>query len=293
MNWIYRDERRAGMILRAIRRVGSALFCVALNIRSHSRRMLVDPDNARLVVSLTTHGERLDLVHLTVESIGRGRVRPGRLILWLDESDQQRPRPAALKRAEARGLEVRSSENYGPHTKYLPAVQQFGDMCDFLVTADDDILYPRFWLSRLYESSLRWPDEVLCFRAHQMVVERGSARPYLDWPRRASTASDESVFATGVSGVLYPRSMISALRSAGQAFEHVARPADDVWLHHVALRNGVPVRQIGSVPLHFLQTPGTRGAMLASANVEGGRNDSIISQLYEPEDLRVVGGISD
>ena len=53
---------------------------------------------AEAVVCLTSHGNRLDRVHLAIESVGRGRLRPRRLILWLDGQVEDHQLPQALRR---------------------------------------------------------------------------------------------------------------------------------------------------------------------------------------------------
>ena len=87
-----------------------------------------------------------------IESIAAGRTRPQRLILWLDDPLQYDHRPAALRRLEARGLEIRLTENWGSHKKYFPALSiALGDDLA-IATADDDTLYPRSWLTRMWGS---------------------------------------------------------------------------------------------------------------------------------------------
>ena len=67
--------------------------------------------SAPVAVSLTSHGDRIDDVALTVESIASGSVRPGRLVLWLDDAARFASLPASLRRLVRRGLEVRLTED--------------------------------------------------------------------------------------------------------------------------------------------------------------------------------------
>src|ERR1019366_9435926 len=101
---------------------------------------------ANVAVSLTSYGDRLETVHLTIESIARGRFRPKQLILWLAQDDYQGCLPPAVQRLRQRGLEVRSCEDVGPHTKYYPYVLSQTTYEYPLVTADDDLFYPSTWL---------------------------------------------------------------------------------------------------------------------------------------------------
>jgi hypothetical protein len=61
------------------------VYLAKLRVRNRlSKKMVVSP-GGEAVISLTTYGDRVDSVYLTIESIGAGTVRPRRLILWLDK----------------------------------------------------------------------------------------------------------------------------------------------------------------------------------------------------------------
>src|SRR4051812_39338036 len=98
-----------------------------------SREKLTLPEGP--IVSLTTHGSRIDTVYLTIESIASGSMRPSRLILWLDNQSLYDHMPDTLRRLVTRGLEVRLCGNYGPHTKYYPFVESHQAFDAPLVTA--------------------------------------------------------------------------------------------------------------------------------------------------------------
>ena len=103
------------------------------------------------VVSMTSYGNRIRTVYLTIESIGQGDVLPSRLILWLDDRSQFDHLLPSLIRLKHRGLEVKFCPNYGPHKKYYPYVESHGSFNVPLVTADDDVLYPKDWLKCLLD----------------------------------------------------------------------------------------------------------------------------------------------
>ncbi len=127
--------------------------------------------DAPVVVSLTSYGKRVQDVSLAIESIGAGRVRPRRLILWLDDERILAALPESLTKQMARGLEVRSTQNYGPHKKYFPYVRSVESHELPLATADDDILYPRYWLAGLMTAYVERPE----------VVSPATARTWCAW----------------------------------------------------------------------------------------------------------------
>lgn len=243
---------------------------------------------AAVVVSLTSFGSRIGTVAWAVESIAAGSVRPERLILWLDDPAAVQAPPAALERLRRRGLEILPTPDYGPHKKYFPYVRSLERHVLPLVTADDDILYPRDWLERLVGSHLRSPDQVICYRANRIIVDGERLAPYASWPRCRTTRPSVAHLATGVSGVLYPPALLEELSRRGEAFLDSCPRADDIWLHWVALRTGVPVGQVESRPRHFLAVPGTQDSSLTASNVHEGGNDRQIAAVYGPADVAAI-----
>ncbi len=245
-----------------------------------------------VVVSLTSYGSRIETVHLAIESIARGTVRPARMILWIDSPVDLLALPPALERQKARGLEVLLATNYGPHTKYYPYVESQTRFTVPLVTADDDILYPADWLSGVMAANRAHPDSIVGYWIRRMCLDAdGRPTAYTSWPYASDTRPHAANVALGVSGVLYPTGMLDRLREQGDAFSSVAPYTDDLWLHAIALRSGVPVRQISGTPVHFLTLPGTQEVTLASENLAGSGNDRVVAGLYSRADLEKVGGV--
>jgi hypothetical protein len=244
--------------------------------------------SADVIVSLTTYGRRLDSVAYTIESIAAGRVRPRRLVLWLDDADAYEHRPESVRRLERRGLEVGLTTNYGPHTKYFPTLAGAIAAGLPIVTADDDILYPRTWLSGLLDAAASHPGVVNCYRASVVSVADGHIAGYDSWPRCTDTVTSVTRFATGVAGVHYPLAMLEALADRGEEFLARCPRADDIWLHWVALRAGIEVRQLAAKPVHFPIIPGTQAQSLMAENVVGGANDRWIEGLYDTADVEVL-----
>lgn len=241
------------------------------------------------IVSLTTHGNRINSVYLTLESMGRGSMLPSRIFLWLDDEDAFIRRPLSLRRLEDRGVEVRLAPRYGPHTKYYAYLESRDVFERPLVIADDDICYPRAWLRGLAVSYNQDPAVVSCYRAHVVSLDGGRLSPYLEWkPCRSSNPSARH-FATGVSGCIYPPALLREIKAAGTEFLELCPQADDIWLHVRALRAGFAVRQIGTRPLVFPFVPGTQAAGLSASNVQRWQNDVQIEKAYNSDDIQKLG----
>lgn len=284
-------DTRARVVYRWLRkrakRGHSLLWLIRLTAANRWSKRVITGD-ADVIVSLTTFGDRVGSVASTVETIGTGAVRARRVVLWLDDADSFARRPASLRRLEARGLEVRLTENLGPHTKYFPVLDEAVAAGVRVATADDDILYPRWWLDRLLAAADAHPDAVSCYRASIVALDGTGVARYDDWPRCTDTTSSITRFATGVSGVLYPLAMLEELRRRGTAFVDLCLKADDIWLHWVALRAGIPIRQIDSRPRHFPLVPGTQAQSLMATNVAHRRNDAYVAGLYDEDDVAAL-----
>lgn len=242
-------------------------------------------------VSLTTFGRRIPTAFAAIESIGLGSVRPSRLVLWLDSADDLAQLDVRLARLVKRGLEVRLSENYGPHTKYYPFVRDLWTAGSPMVTADDDIIYPPNWLRLLAAGHRTTPAEVIGHRAREIAVERGAIGPYDRWTGVRTIAAGPRVFATGVSGVIYPPQMCQELKDRGEEFLELCPKADDIWLHYVAVSNNVGVRQVRQRGRHYAVVVPAQVEKLQNDNVAANGNDRQVLATYSPAAIqRVVAG---
>lgn len=284
-----RHAVQAGRVEWRRRRLGLSSL-IALRILSRRNLTSARPvtGEAPVCVSLTTYGKRLESVFITIESIGAGQVRPARLILWLDDAAAFTHPPEALQRLVSRGLEIKLTDNLGPHTKYHPYVTGESDGVLALVTADDDIIYPRSWLKGLMAGHRRHPEDVICYRAWVIGTENGTIAPYDSWRPCLSSQPNSRNFATGVSGVLYAPAMVEQIAAAGVSFMETCPAADDIWLHAIALRTGRKIRQLKTRPQHFPIIPGTQETGLAQSNFVGKRNDAQAAATYGAEDIALL-----
>lgn len=279
--WIgYAAGQAASFFLTLLRMIPLAI----LNRVSRTRI----PDTGDVVISLTSHGRRLNRVHYTLESIARGH-RKAPVVLWLDEPDFQAEWPITLQRLVDRGLKVRCSDgDYGPHTKYWNQFREVAGTGVKVVTVDDDMIYPEWFLARLeFIGDLRL-DAVIAYRAHRIELRDGKVMPYVKWS--AADTCDASVlhFATGVSGVMYPATFIDYVVEQGDEFQHLSPRADDVWLHACALRSRHPIRQVYAQPRHFAVVPATQVGALVVGNTLMGGNDEQINRVYTEADVAAL-----
>lgn len=248
--------------------------------------------DAPVVVSMTTYGDRIKHVHYTIQTIANGSSKPKRIILWIGHADKHLM-TEELRDLVTRGLEVRYTTDYGPHTKYYPycrsAVASPHDELQ-LVIADDDMLYPTDWLSALIDSAASEPLPVIvAHRAHRMKVENGVVFPYVEWWWEGGTASPSYAnVATGVSGVLYPLEFIRRVGDIDSSeFTQCALLADDLWLHSRSVLFKIPTKQVSQRAAVYAGHHPETQMRLMDINV-GGNNDAVAAKIYTREAISAI-----
>ncbi len=242
------------------------------------------------VVCLATSGKRIQFAHLTIESIARGTRLPTRLILWLHDERTFRNLPPPIRRLQKRGLEVCLTRNWGPHTRYYPYLESQREFTLPLVTAADDILYPRYWLRRLSAAYRKTPNRIHCYRASHFALRADGLAPSHSWQLSRTMQPSLFNFALSVSGVIYPPRMQLILKAAGPAFQVCCPQSDEIWLHLQALRANFPVQQIIRNAEHFLFSPETQRLLLLKriSSPMDAEYDRQASMTYTQDDLDIL-----
>lgn len=236
----------------------------------------------RLIVSLTSYPKRYDVLELTLKTILTQDVGADEIVLWIADNDMPLL-PASITELQASGLTIRATEDLRSYKKIIPALREYSDA--FIVTADDDVYYPSFWLRRLIEEYRPDVREVLCHRAHLMRPTKTGYEPYDSWQFNIrSASSDQNIFFTGVGGVLYPPSSLHPDVGNVAKLKALCPTTDDVWLNWMARLQRTPIRKV-SRWIRFYEWNGSQEVALQNSNrgLNGG-NDAQIDNL-----IRVYG----
>lgn len=209
-----------------------------------------------VVVSLTTYGERLLGVHLTLRSLLRQSVRPSAIYLWIYRGDvPEEGLPQALTDLECEGVSIRIvDENLRSYKKVVHTWELTESMgFRFLVTADDDVYYPFRWLERLLSCVDSDPGSVWCYRGHLIqFAPSGQLVPYKNWSLATrDSVSDNNLLPVGVSGICYPLEALEGVNDR-QSFLALAPSADDLWLKCITTKNGYRARLAVEQSIHFV-----------------------------------------
>jgi len=123
--------------------------------------------NSEILVSLTSHGSRINEVHLAIESIMRQTIMPNRIVLWLGKQFETQDVPILLQRQQKRGLEINYFEDIGPHTKLIPSLMKYPD--SVIITIDDDMIYPSNFIEGLVKSYKSDSSKIYFYRGHRIL----------------------------------------------------------------------------------------------------------------------------
>ncbi len=233
-----------------------------------------------LVVSLTSFPPRYPTLALTLKSLLAQSTAPDRILLWIAHDDFARL-PETVTSLQGDILQILPCDDLRSYGKLLPALAAFPDA--HVVTADDDLFYPRDWLATLIETHRAHPAHIVCRRAHMAAFRRdGSIRRYNDWDyetrRERATGPNEALFPTGVGGVLYPAGSLPEETWDVAAIRTLCPYADDIWFFWMARRAGIGhVRTPGRFDI--VDWPGSQTISLNSANVAAKGNDAQLAAM--------------
>lgn len=231
---------------------------------------------SRIIVSLTTYPARISTVWITAASLLQQTMRPYKLILWLAE--EQFPGheiPDNLERLKKRGLEIRFCEDLKPHKKYYYVMQEYPDY--YVITADDDILYPEDHIEQLWKGHEKYPNNIICHWSHRVEFDgQGKFIPYDNWPDNGEEAPSFATLAVGCNGILYPPGSLPEQTFDKNKIVEISLNTDDLWLKCMEILNGWKTVNCNKPVLIYFNILSTGKSGLWKSNTGESRNNDII-----------------
>jgi len=233
-----------------------------------------------IIVSLTSYAARIDVsAYRAVVTLLDQDHPADKVVLWV-EADL----PIPKKFYDLRGLEIKTRRQRGieSHSKLIWSLQDYPK--DIIVTADDDIYYPRDWLKLLLMEHEKHPAKIICHFAHEMLIKDNYFKPYIEWPEECFSGN---IFPLTGAGCLFPPHSLYHDVTDTHLIMTLCPQADDVWFWAMAVLNGtdfavVPdgysgYRRIHSIVPHDL----SGGEALYLYNVRRGGNDIQLKQVFD------------
>lgn len=193
----------------------------------------------KIIASLTTYGSRINSVELTIKSILNQTKKADKVILWLAEDEFNLNNiPINLLNLHKNNLiEIKFCKDLKSYKKLIPTLIFYPN--DIIITFDDDILFKEDLIERLYEEHLKFPDIIICARAHKMLFNLdNSLKSYKKWNHRIEDFCENyDIFPTGGAGALYPPNCFYKDICNEELFLSLSPSADDVWFKAMTLMN--------------------------------------------------------
>lgn len=254
--------------------------------------MIKPPQKADVIVSLTSHPERINTVAPCIESLLQQTQRPRKVLLYLSKEqfpNQESELPQELVRLRSnKHFEIRwVDDDLKPHKKYYYSMQEYPDLP--IIIADDDVIYENTLVEKLMNSYHKFPHCISAMRANLMMFRRdGRLRKYDGWLmgyRMLLDTPSYQLMPTGVGGVLYPPHSIPKEAFNISAIKTTCLYTDDLWLKMYAVMNQYPT----VVPRDYSkyhEIEGTRETALWRINVHKNNNDVSIQNIISYFDKR-------
>ncbi|HWE19165.1 MAG TPA: glycosyltransferase family A protein [Hyphomicrobiaceae bacterium] len=270
--------RKAGHAV-DVREGGKKRWAVAVPSGTDPRAKAFAAPKARLepvVVSLTSHPPRYKHLHHALQSLLNQDVKPDATVLWLTRAEFA-ALPSTVLRMD--GLTIRQvEEDIRSYKKLVPALEAYPDA--YIVTADDDLVYPPSWLRELAEAH-RSDKEILLRRGRLPTnTPDGSIGSYNTWPLAWKPGdSNSGLFPTSCHGMLVPPcAMAPEVLDMAKA-RSLCPMNDDIWWYWMGLLGGSTFRLIdSSQPIYDL--PSGADGLWSQHNRDGG-NDRQIAAMVE------------
>lgn len=244
------------------------------------------------VVSLTTHGKRIDTVYLTIESLLLQTLRPNHLILYIGEEEYQSINllPSVLQKQTKRGLTIRFVKDQRSYTKLLPALRDYPEAC--IITVDDDLLYPPYLLEQLVKAHLTHPEAICCRTSLTLSFTPDQhLQPFSTFSYEIPSYKDSisnRFLPEGFNGILYPPHSLSKEVFDEELFMQLSPTADDLWFKAMSLLAGTPILRLhNSIDLwcDIYREESVQDIALSKDNVDRGGNDIQLKALFDHYDL--------
>ena len=230
-----------------------------------------------IVVSVTTHDERLRTVYLALKSLMCQTMKPDEIVLYLAKGsgDGELVNEEELSKC---GVQiVRGLEDLKCHKKYYYALRDRKER--IIISADDDKLYDNCFIENLYRKHCDYPEAVICNYGDRIKYEADKVCTYITWnDDRASIEPETQICIKSHAGVLYPLGEYRERLLDKDVFLRLSELNDDLWVTACLQEEGVKVFSLGDDRSKIID--GTQETALGQNSEETiRRNDNYVAAL--------------
>ena len=228
--------------------------------------------DSNIIISLTSYPARIKFVHTAIYSLLNQNMKPYKIILWLAKPqfpNGNKDLSKNLLDLIDKGLTIEyydSDIDIKSYHKLIPTLKKYPN--NIIVTADDDIIYGKDWLEKLYKTYLKYPKDIAAHRITQFIYKKNAfdinvgGKHYYKKPSFLNKV-------TGVGGVLYfPNCFYKDILNE-ELFMKLAPTNDDIWFWLQAVLKGTRIRVVENPNINLKYVPNSQNVGLYKINDHG------------------------
>ena len=205
-----------------------------------------------IVISLTSFPGRIGTVNQTIETLLAQSLKADRVILWLAPEqfpNKEADLPEELLNLRSKGLTIGWYHDIRSYKKLIPTLRLYPEA--IIITADDDILYTKDCIKKLYQEYLNNPHSIIAHRISRLYQKEGQMRIF---PRLYYTTGNSAEYRevlrkpniwnmqTGCGAVLYPPHCFYKDILREDLIKQLAPTNDDQWFWAMTAMQGYFIR---------------------------------------------------
>lgn len=210
----------------------------------------VQKRDTKIIVSLTSFPQRINIVVKTIKTLLTQTLKPDMIILWLATEqfpNREKDLPKELLDLCEYGLTIDWYKDIRSYKKIIPTLKKYPD--SVIITTDDDIYYAENTIETLYQSYLNHPNEIQAHRCDW--IEYNKSYDSITWLKTKKLFEDrhrdEASFhqrLTGYGAVLYPPDSLYKDVTNEELIAKTIPTHDDIWLWAMAVLAGTKTRLV-------------------------------------------------
>ena len=197
----------------------------------------------QIVVSLSSDEDNFDNLECTLYSLFNQKVMPDKVVLWLSNEYELSELPYSITKYVKSGLDIRFVEWKGSYTKIIYALKEFKS--SIIVTADDNIYYPKNWLLKLYHSYISHPQDIHVHNISKVKFDNNEFGSFRKWEKFVNTEKTSFLnFPIYSGGVLYPPNCFVNDILREDIYKNKVNTIWEVWSWVMSVVSDRKVRQV-------------------------------------------------
>ena len=199
----------------------------------------------KIIVSMSAEEEDFGNLKYTLFSVFNQKIAPDNVVLWISDKYELSDLPYSVTRYIKNGLDVRFVNDIGTFTKILYALKEFEDC--IIVTADENIYYPKNWLAKLYLSYISCPNDIHAHSVADVMCKGDKLDSVTKWKKFAGMEkAGYNYFPLETGGVLYPPNCFIREISREDIYRKKLKTSWDIWSWIIALMSDRKIRLVKS-----------------------------------------------